>query len=100
MRLYLLVLASSLVVAIAANQDFSHDSGGDPEDSVLIFSRKDKKDGKVGETSSATTTSEESKPFRQLPGTIWPVHYDLFVQPLISEPFDFTGQVSKAKRLF
>lgn len=44
---------------------------------------------------SATATTSSGHKFRRLPGTLWPVHYDLFVQPYIFEPhFNFTGKVS------
>lgn len=32
--------------------------------------------------------------FQRLPSSVVPVHYDLFVQPRIAEPFNFSGSVS------
>lgn len=36
--------------------------------------------------------------FQRLPTTLWPQHYDLFVQPYIAEPFNFSGKVSWVSR--
>lgn len=52
---------------------------------------------------SRSNSSEKNDPaadghkFRRLPGTLWPIHYDLFIQPYILEPhFNFSGKVSNA----
>lgn len=45
-----------------------------------------------GSDLSASATSA-STPFQRLPSSLWPIHYDLFVQPYIAEPFNFTGKV-------
>lgn len=44
----------------------------------------------------ATELSQSTPParFQRLPSSLWPIHYDLFVQPYIAEPFNFTGKVS------
>lgn len=46
-------------------------------------------------SSEPNAPTAQSHKFRRLPGTLWPIHYDLFVQPYIFEPhFNFTGKVS------
>lgn len=45
--------------------------------------------------SSGAEAAGPTANFQRLPASLWPVHYDLFVQPHIAEPFNFTGRVSE-----
>lgn len=48
------------------------------------------------QSQAAATPDAATEPrtqFQRLPSTLWPQHYDLFVQPFIREPFNFIGKV-------
>lgn len=44
--------------------------------------------------SSGSDSTQPAARFQRLPSSLWPIHYDLFIQPYIAEPFNFTGKVS------
>lgn len=48
--------------------------------------------------SAAAGKLAERPSFQRLPTALSPIHYDLFVQPYIAEPFNFTGKVSRLPR--
>lgn len=45
---------------------------------------------------SASNSSTKRASFQRLPRSVWPTHYDLFIQPHLVEPFNFDGKVSVA----
>lgn len=45
-------------------------------------------------TSSNSADSSVKRAFQRLPTSLWPIHYDLFIQPYLVEPFNFDGKVS------
>lgn len=42
---------------------------------------------------AASSSSSIVNNFTRLPSSLWPIHYDLFFQPYLKEPFDFDGKV-------
>lgn len=40
--------------------------------------------------------AQQQQKFRRLPSSLWPIHYDLFIQPFILDPFYFAGKVSRS----
>lgn len=44
--------------------------------------------------SAAAIAGNQRAPFQRLPRSLFPIHYDLFIQPWIREPFNFNGKVS------